>query len=131
GVFEVAASRTRIFARRATAANIPLEFLAGAPVGHLLRLHDRDDRAPLWNALDVQKEADRVLLSRYAPVGVVVDETMTVLQFRGRTAPFLEPAPGMASLDLFRMLREGLLAEVRSAALQARAENVNVARDDV
>jgi two-component system CheB/CheR fusion protein len=56
---------------------------------------------------------------------------MTVLQFRGRTAPFLEPAPGMASLDLFRMLREGLLAEVRAAALQARAENVNVTRDDV
>ena len=27
-----------------------------------------------WNALDVQREADRVLLTRYAPVGVVVDE---------------------------------------------------------
>ena len=59
-----------------------------------------------------------------APVGVVVDETMTVFQFRGRTAAYLEPAPGMASLDLFRMLREGLLAEVRSATAQAKAENV-------
>ena len=45
---------------------------------------------------------------------------MTVLQFRGRTAPYLEPAPGMASLDLFRMLREGLLAEVRAAINQAK-----------
>ena len=33
---------------------------------------------------------------------------MTVLQFRGRTAAYLEPAPGLANLDLFRMLREGL-----------------------
>src|SRR5262249_32068731 len=80
-------------------------------------------------ALDVQREADRVLLSRYAPVGVVVDETMTVLQFRGRTAPYLEPAPGMASLDLFRMLREGLLAEVRAATTQAKSENAVVVRD--
>jgi two-component system CheB/CheR fusion protein len=77
----------------------------------------------------VQKEADRVLLARYAPVGVVTDETMTVLQFRGRTADYLEPAPGTATLDLFRMLREGLLAEVRSATIQAKAENVTVVRD--
>src|SRR5262249_35070668 len=84
--------------------------------------------APIWNALDVQKEADRVLLNRFAPVGVVADETMTVLQFRGRTAPYLEPAPGLASLDLYRMLREGLLAEVRSSITQAKAENVAVSR---
>ena len=56
---------------------------------------------------------------------------MTVLQFRGRTAAFLEPAPGMASLDLFRMLREGLLAEVRAATLQAKTENVPVSRGEL
>jgi two-component system CheB/CheR fusion protein len=56
-------------------------------------------------------------------VGVVVDENMTVLQFRGRTGPYLEPAPGLASLDLLKMLREGLLAEVRSAITRARVEN--------
>jgi two-component system CheB/CheR fusion protein len=110
---------------------VPIDFGSTTPAGGLAHQPGRDDHAPLWNALDVQKEADRVLLSRYAPVGVVIDETMTVLQFRGRTAPYLEPAPGMASLDLFRMLREGLLAEVRSATLQSRAENVNVTREDV
>src|SRR5262245_1487965 len=68
-------------------------------------------------------------MSRFAPVGVVIDEMNTVLQFRGRTGTYLEPAPGMASLDLLRMLREGLLAEVRSAINQAKAENVPVARD--
>jgi two-component system CheB/CheR fusion protein len=64
-------------------------------------------------------------------VGVVADEAMTVLQFRGRTAPFLEPAPGMATLDLFRMLREGLLAEVRGAVTRAKGENALVVRDGV
>jgi two-component system CheB/CheR fusion protein len=34
----------------------------------------------------------------------------------------------MASLDLFRMLREGLLAEVRAAVTQAKAENAVVTR---
>jgi len=68
-------------------------------------------------------------LARFAPVGVVVDEAMTVLQFRGRTADYLEPAPGMATLDLFRMLREGLLAEVRAALIQAKAENAPTVRE--
>src|SRR5262249_2731345 len=53
------------------------------------------------------------------------------VQFRGRTAAYLEPAPGMASLDLLRMLREGLLAEVRGAITQAKAENTAVVREGV
>jgi two-component system CheB/CheR fusion protein len=70
-----------------------------------------------------------MLLNRFAPVGVVVDEAMTVIQFRGRTAAYLEPAPGMATLDLFRMLREGLLADVRSATARAKAENTVVVHE--
>ncbi len=130
-LFEMVDPRHRIFARSRIAGNVLIDFGAAVSPSAHLRVPGRDETAPLWNALDVQKEADRVLLSRYAPVGVVVDESMTVLQFRGRTAPFLEPAPGMASLDLFRMLREGLLAEVRSATAQAKAENVVVTRDGI
>src|SRR5262249_36784644 len=66
-----------------------------------------------------------------APVGVVIDENMTVLQFRGRTGPYLEPAPGLASLDLMKMLREGLLAEVRALVSRARAEGVAVKREGI
>ena len=121
----------RIFSRAGTSSGMPIDFGPAHGAGTLVASAEREDRGPLWNALDVQKEADRVLLARYAPVGVVVDETMTVLQFRGRTAAFLEPAPGMASLDLFRMLREGLLAEVRAATLQAKTENVPVSRGEL
>ncbi len=128
-LFEVLDHRTRIFVRRPAIANMPLELHAGIPVGARTHPSDHEEGGPLWNALDVQREADRVLLNRFAPVGVVVDETMTVLQFRGRTALYLEPAPGMASLDLFRMLREGLLAEVRAATSRAKAENVVIVRE--
>jgi two-component system, chemotaxis family, CheB/CheR fusion protein len=130
-LFESVDSRNRIFMRSAVAAVLPMDFGTTIPTAGLMQSTASDERIPLWNALDVQKEADRVLLSRFTPVGVVVDETMTVLQFRGRTASYLEPAPGMASLDLFRMLREGLLAEVRAAALRAKAENVTVACDQL
>ncbi|MCK9374814.1 MAG: PAS domain-containing protein [Syntrophobacterales bacterium] len=68
---------------------------------------------------DLMREADRIILARFAPAGVVVDEDLRILQFRGRTGPFLEPMPGEASLNLLRMVREGLRAEVGAALHQA------------
>ena len=128
-LLNVVDARNRFFVRSSVVQGAPIDFNPVGTGGLPIRRFSREDVPPLWNALDVQKEADRVLINRYAPVGVVADETMTVLQFRGRTAPYLEPAPGMASLDLFRMLREGLLAEVRLAIAQAKAENAGVVRD--
>jgi two-component system CheB/CheR fusion protein len=128
-LFEVVDSKQRIFSKKPAAHGIPVDF--GTALAGEARLQPgvREEGSPLWTALDVQREADRIVLARYAPVGVVIDEAGTVLQFRGRTSPYLEPAPGLASLDLFRMLREGLLADVRSALHQAKAENTSVAKE--
>jgi two-component system CheB/CheR fusion protein len=128
-LFEPVDSRHRIFVKKPASAGMPLDFNAFPVLEGLGRRPARTDGGALWTALDVQKEADRIVLGRYAPVGVVVDETGMVVQFRGRTSPYLEPAPGMASLDLMRMLREGLLVEVRSAFNQARSENNTVTRE--
>jgi two-component system CheB/CheR fusion protein len=74
-------------------------------------------------AFDIHKEVDRVLLSRYTPPGVVVNEDLEILQFRGRTGAFLEPAPGQASLSLPKMAREGLVVDLRAAIQKARQDN--------
>jgi serine phosphatase RsbU (regulator of sigma subunit)/PAS domain-containing protein len=65
------------------------------------------------------QEADRIVLEGYAPVGVLVDADRQIRQFRGHTGPYLEPAPGRASHDLFRMARGGLVGELRSALRDA------------
>jgi two-component system CheB/CheR fusion protein len=81
--------------------------------------------------IDIQHEADRIVMSRYVPAGVVVDSEMDILQFRGHTGPYLEPKSGGASLNLLRMAREGLVSELRSAFQRARREGVAVRRDRV
>jgi two-component system CheB/CheR fusion protein len=130
-LFAAMNGRQRIFRKQPGAGVLPAELDFGpfATGDRRPPYAGREEGGPLWSALDVQREADRIVLTRYAPVGVVVDETMTVLQFRGRTALYLQPAPGMASLDLFRMLSEGLLAEVRAAVHQARMENTITVRE--
>jgi two-component system CheB/CheR fusion protein len=83
------------------------------------------------NTNDVQKEADRVLLARYAPAGGVVNANLEILQFRGNTGLYLEPAPGKASLELLKMLREGLLVAVRGALLRAKKEAAPVREENL
>jgi two-component system, chemotaxis family, CheB/CheR fusion protein len=68
-----------------------------------------------------QREADRVLLSRYSPAGVLIDENLEILQFRGDTQPYLEHAQGQASLNLLRMAKKGLLAGLSQAIQEAKA----------
>jgi two-component system CheB/CheR fusion protein len=74
------------------------------------------------------KEAERTLLARYCPPGVVITRDMEILHFRGDTAPYLTPAAGAASLNLLKMLREGLLVSVRGAVMRA-AETSAVVRE--
>ena len=71
-----------------------------------------------WSAAAIEREADRLVLGRYAPAGVVVNAAMEIVQFRGKTGPYLEATPGAASLDVFRMAREGLSSALRQAVHQ-------------
>ena len=59
-------------------------------------------------------------MSRYSPPGVLINSSFDVLQFRGRTAPFLEQPPGQATLNLLKMAREGLAIDLRAAIHQAK-----------
>jgi two-component system CheB/CheR fusion protein len=71
-------------------------------------------------ASEVPREADRLLLARFGPAAVVVDESLRVLEFRGDTEPFLEHGHGKATLSLERLVRKGLLMELRQAIAEAR-----------
>ncbi len=81
-----------------------------------------------WSDLDLQRAADRIVLSRYAPPGLIVDAQLNVLQARGQTAPFVELAHGSVSWSLQRVLREGLATPVREAAQRAIDGNMPVSR---
>jgi two-component system CheB/CheR fusion protein len=77
------------------------------------------------------READRILLARYAPAGVIVDAKDDIVEFRGQTDPYLEHPHGRASLNLFEMARKGLLLEIRQAIEEARKKDAPARREDV
>jgi two-component system CheB/CheR fusion protein len=72
---------------------------------------------------DLQKNADDILLAKYTPPGVIVNDQLDIVQFRGLTGEFLEPSPGKASLNVLKMAREGLSFELRNALHKAKSSN--------
>ncbi len=76
-----------------------------------------------------QREAERIAASRYVPPFVVINEDMDILQFHGRTVPYLEPASGLTSNNLFKMARQELLHDLRLTIGSVTKENA-VARKE-
>lgn len=91
--------------------------------------HSQERRAERWGEVprdahaEIQREADRVLLTRYVPAGVLVNGDFEVVQFRGDTGLYLTPAPGKASLNILKMAREGLLVSLRALLQRAKKED--------
>jgi len=84
-----------------------------------------------WSNLDIQREADRIVLKKFSPCGVVINEDLDVLQFRGHTGVFLEPAAGEASLNLIKMARNGLQVDLRNLIHQAIDKNISIRKDNI
>jgi len=71
------------------------------------------------NKLELREIAERTLLEHYSPVGALVNERGDILYLLGRTGRYLEPTPGEASLNIFRMAREGLRGDLTIALHRA------------
>lgn len=78
---------------------------------------------------DLERTMDQLLLSKYIPASVLVNGELDILQFRGATGLFLEPAPGRASLNLLKMARTGLGFELRNIVHKAKSSGVPVKKD--
>jgi len=78
---------------------------------------------------DIDKLVDNLLLSRYVPASVVIDQDLEIIQFRGSTAPFLQHSSGKASLNLTKMAQPQLVFELRNIVHKAR-KSAEPARKD-
>jgi len=122
-LFELVDPRAKIYSRKSgpprNTAISPLVARPGQSVGAPARPGATRETAFL--GAETHKEADRLLLARYGPPSVLVTHDFEVVQFRGDTGPYLSPPAGRASFNLLKMLREGLLMQVRGALERARA----------
>lgn len=120
-LFSAVSKKYKVYQKRPSVAPVVLGFTKG-DASPEFSARQPDAAAPAYHANplpDLQREADRAVLAAYSPPGVLVNDRMEILQFRGTCTPYVDPSPGLASLSLFKMLNEDLGIYVRQ--LMARA----------
>src|SRR5262245_61624338 len=126
-LFAVVDKRHRVFQKKPNAVRtltLSGDYRAPMPMpSRKLLVPGRDDGRA------IQQEAERLVQDRYAPPGVVIDSDLQIVQFRGQTGRFLEPAAGDPSLNVLKMAREGVLYGLRSVLNDVRKGDAPVRKD--
>ncbi len=120
--------KNKIYEKKKSATRLPTYF-GGLDYG--VRRSEEVKAAEPQSGFTVEREVDRLLVDRFVPASVVVNEQMDIVQFRGRTGPYLEPASGQPTFSLSKMAREGMLVELRAALARAKKEKTSVVKEGV
>lgn len=78
---------------------------------------------------DIKTDVDKVIQTKFIPPGVVINERMEVIQFRGDTSPYLVHPPGELTANFFKMCREDLMLDIRAAIHEAGATGETTKKD--
>jgi two-component system CheB/CheR fusion protein len=119
-LFEPVDQKTKLFTKRSVPSSYPLRMEGRLPDPTNVDLVRGFATQTGLIQPDPLRETDQLLMAKYCPPAIVVDSGMRIVQFRGNVAPFLDPEPGEASLDLFRMVRTNLEIPLRSLLAEAR-----------
>jgi two-component system, chemotaxis family, CheB/CheR fusion protein len=125
--FALVDKKDKIYQKRKTAARLTTYFAGsdytprrsdgGRTLGHLPA------------AFTVENEVEQLLINRFVPASIVVNDQMEIVQFQGKTGPYLEPAAGHPTFNLSKMARPGLLVDLRSALSMAKKTNAPVRKE--
>ena len=132
-LFEVVDKKQRIYRARARSATLsadlwPLELPGGSPAWQPVAAAAP---GPAQAAFDIDRAADAIVLSSFSPPGVVVNDALEIIQFRGETEPYLRHFRGRATLHLLDMAREDLAMPLSAALSDARRTRDPVSQGDV
>ena len=118
-LFTLVEPKGRLYAKQLSATRPTLSF---TPSRYLTRKVTAPPPQPPAAVFDLQKKVDQLIAHHYAPIGVVIDDQFQVLQMRGDIDRYLKLVSGSASLNLFNLVRTGLLVELRAALAQAQRQ---------
>jgi two-component system CheB/CheR fusion protein len=88
-------------------------------------------RSPQAYVPDAQKESDRLILTKYAPTSVLINEDLEILQFRGDASRYFDLPTGKANFHLLKMARKGLVLPLQKLIQKAKKENKAVREKEI
>ncbi|MGB3267747.1 MAG: chemotaxis protein CheB, partial [Microcoleus sp.] len=123
--------KSKIYAKNLTATRPTFSFVPSLyPVAQAALEQGMNEDNSIDN-FDLERETDQLILNRYAPASVLVNEQMKILQVRGDIDPYFRVAAGTPDLNLLTMARGGLLVDLRTAISRAQTQNATVRKERV
>jgi two-component system CheB/CheR fusion protein len=127
--FGLVDKKDKIYQKRKTTARLTTYF---ANADYLpIRTGDLRLTRELPAPFTVEREVEHLLVNRFVPSSIVVNDQMEIVQFHGKTGAYLEPPAGQPSFSVAKMAREGLLVDLRAALDAAKKTNATVRKDGV
>lgn len=116
-LFTLIDKTNKLYARKNAPISLNLQFPAST---YVHGTPERPSKSAVFIKLpaDLQKLSDLALQAEYP--GVLINDDMEILQFHGRTAPFIEPMSGVATYHLLKMVRPDIIPYLRSLINTAR-----------
>jgi two-component system CheB/CheR fusion protein len=121
--FGMVDKKDKIYRKRKTATRLATSF---AKADYLPGWAPEVKLARESSPLTVEHEVEHLLLNRFIPASIVVNDQLEIVQFHGKTGAYLQPPAGSPSFSLARMAREGLLVDLRAALDTAKKTNATV-----
>lgn len=124
----------RIYSKKQAPANMHFDFSIRSQAGGIAGNNGKDENIyipPSVKEVDIEKEAERLMLSLYMPASILVNKDLQILRFYGATFPYLQPASGKASLHLLKMIRDELIFELRSLIKQVKKDGKAARKEKV
>ncbi|HYR02774.1 MAG TPA: CheR family methyltransferase, partial [Syntrophobacteria bacterium] len=72
--------------------------------------------------VNIRRLVEQVILQKYAPPGVLVDDKFNVLYFHGDTSKYLKPPRGEATFDILRMTHEEMRYKLARALNRVKTQ---------
>jgi two-component system CheB/CheR fusion protein len=132
-LFEQLDKDLRIYMKKTAPANMHFDFSARSQ-NWAASPGPKDDKfsvSPPHKEVDVEKEAERVMLSLYMPASILINKDLQILRFYGSAFPYLRPASGKASLHLLKMIRDELIFELRTLIKQVKKDGKSARKHKV
>jgi two-component system, chemotaxis family, CheB/CheR fusion protein len=104
--------------------------LIGAPSRRLAGHGEPEDRSPRAQH-QFSRRVEQLLLDRFVPCSILVDDRGTLVHVQGRSGMYLEPEQGPPRNNVLEMAREGLGPSLAAGMRQARQEQREVVRSDI
>ena len=129
-LFDPLDKKWKLFRRKDSPLGEHPVMATATPTAGIAPPHDTGIPNPAKQSTTIGALVDRLLLARFAPACVVVNDRGDVVFIHGRT-DYLELSAGHPRLNVVEMAREGLQLDLRSALRHAAAHNAEVLREAV